>query len=127
MQKVMAKKGWYEIYEGKRVIVRQGHPARCYYFILSGSVIVSKLDTETGHSKTLTLLHSGESFGEIGIIHAGARTASVVSKDTVELLAFIDDVRIRTKTIGLLFPCCLKGLFMKSSSLKDHVILLKKQ
>ncbi|CAD5115174.1 DgyrCDS4171 [Dimorphilus gyrociliatus] len=91
MQRVMAKKGWYEVYEGKRVIVRQGHPARCYYFILSGSVIVSKLDPETGLSRTLTLLHSGESFGEIGIIHAGARTASVVSKDTVELLAFIDD------------------------------------
>lgn len=37
MQKMLCKVGWYEGYNSKRVIVRQGHPPHAFYFILSGT------------------------------------------------------------------------------------------
>ena len=37
MQKKIVEVGRYEKYEAKRVVVRQGHPASAFYFILSGS------------------------------------------------------------------------------------------
>lgn len=37
MQSRVARVGRYERHEAKRVLVRQGHPAEAFYFILSGS------------------------------------------------------------------------------------------
>ena len=37
MQKGLARVGWYESYGPNRVIVREGHKPRAFYFIFSGS------------------------------------------------------------------------------------------
>ena len=39
MQKRLAKVCWYESYGHNRVIVREGHKPRCFYFVFSGSGI----------------------------------------------------------------------------------------
>ena len=42
MQRKIVEVGRYEKYDSKRVIVRQGHPASAFYFILSGSGACAK-------------------------------------------------------------------------------------
>jgi len=37
MQKMIAQRAWYEWYGAKRVIVREGHVAYSFFYILSGS------------------------------------------------------------------------------------------
>lgn len=67
MQQKLVKVGWYEQFEAKRVIIRQGHKADNFYLILSGTAIVTVLDVDpkTGQSfsKTVAFLGKGNSFG----------------------------------------------------------------
>ena len=37
MQRMIAQRAWYESFEAKRVITREGHPATTMYYVLSGS------------------------------------------------------------------------------------------
>ncbi|CAD5115173.1 DgyrCDS4170 [Dimorphilus gyrociliatus] len=91
IQKMMAARAWYERYDSKRVIIRQGHVAKCYYFILSGSVVVTKMENETGHSNTVCFINRGDCFGDIGIANQERRLATVISKESIELLVFDDE------------------------------------
>lgn len=54
-------------YEKRRIIIRQGHPGFCFYFIVSGtvSVTVSQRDLKTGIHLTTTVdvLEKNDSFG----------------------------------------------------------------
>ena len=43
-------------------------------------------------SKTLKYLHSGDSFGELGVLYNAKRSASVISEGTVELFVVADEV-----------------------------------
>jgi CRP-like cAMP-binding protein len=51
----------------KRVIIRQGQKADCFYFIISGQAIVTKMEQDevTGESKKriVAILKHGTSFG----------------------------------------------------------------
>ena len=37
MQRSIAQRAWYEWYDAKRVIVREGHTAYSFFYVLSGS------------------------------------------------------------------------------------------
>eukprot|EP00057_Strongylocentrotus_purpuratus_P009733 XP_011664207.1 PREDICTED: uncharacterized protein LOC100893884 [Strongylocentrotus purpuratus] len=91
MQEKLVKVAWYEFIPPKRVIIRQGHYAENFYFVISGSVVVSILSNnpDTGESsmRTVAVLRRGSSFGEIAILHHGRRTATVSSQGPVHLLA----------------------------------------
>lgn len=91
MQEKLAKVAWYEIVAPKRIIIRQGHFAENFYFILSGNAVVTILlkDPKTGASfvKTATVMKKGMSFGELALLHHSKRTATVTSQDTVQLLS----------------------------------------
>ncbi|XP_065058987.1 uncharacterized protein LOC135686644 isoform X1 [Rhopilema esculentum] len=91
MQRQLLSVGWYEKFEPNRVIIRQGHRALNFYFILSGSAIVSLTtkDKVTGASKdtTVAILSKGHSFGELALLHDTARTATVICQSEVALLA----------------------------------------
>jgi len=91
MQRQLLSVGWYEKFETNRVIIRQGHRALNFYFILSGSAIVSLTtkDKSTGVSKdtTVAILGKGHSFGELALLHDTARTATVICQSEVVLLA----------------------------------------
>ena len=50
-------------FEAKRVIVRQGHPASAFYFILSGSVVVMVTEGELKVAKPVAYLVKGMTFG----------------------------------------------------------------
>ncbi|XP_041462318.1 uncharacterized protein LOC121413512 isoform X1 [Lytechinus variegatus] len=91
MQEKLVKVAWYEFIPPKRVIIRQGHYAENFYFVICGSVVVTILSNnpDTGESslRTVAVLRRGSSFGEIAILHHGRRTATVSSQGPVHLLA----------------------------------------
>ncbi|KAK2146642.1 hypothetical protein LSH36_592g00048 [Paralvinella palmiformis] len=91
MQRSLVRVGWYEHFEAKRIIIRQGHMADNFYFILSGKALVTILETDkkTGESRanTVATLRKGNSFGELALMHGAKRSATVTCKDDVELLA----------------------------------------
>ena len=81
------------------VVVREGETAETFYVILSGSfdVLVSGVRVRT--------LEAGQTFGEIGILTTGTRTATVTALTDAELVAVsTDDLRRildRAKADGL--------------------------
>lgn len=90
MQEKLASVAWFELVPPKRIIIRQGHFAENFYFILSGQAVVTLLlkDPKTGASfvKTATIMRKGMSFGELALLHHSRRTATVTSQGTVQLL-----------------------------------------
>ncbi|KAK3602069.1 hypothetical protein CHS0354_008024 [Potamilus streckersoni] len=87
MQRKIAEVGQYETYESKRVIVRQGHPASAFYFILSGAVVVMVMDIESKYARTVAHLYKGQAFGELAIINGTQRQSTIIAKETCELLS----------------------------------------
>ncbi len=74
-------------------IVRQGEPGDSFYLVLSGAFEVSRSGT------VVATLRSGDSFGEIALIHDVLRTAAVTCVEAGELLrlerAAFNDVLLR--------------------------------
>ncbi|XP_069129509.1 cyclic nucleotide-binding domain-containing protein 2-like [Argopecten irradians] len=90
MQEKLAKVAWFEVVPAKRIIIRQGHFAENFYFILSGQAVVTLLlrNPKTGASfvKTATIMRRGMSFGELALLHHSRRTATVTSQGGCQLL-----------------------------------------
>lgn len=72
----------YSVYGAGRVIVKQGHPAKFFYFVINGTIQVFK--TEKSAKIVLCEMNAGDSFGELAIINNVKRTASVSCKVTCE-------------------------------------------
>ncbi|XP_052781786.1 uncharacterized protein LOC128218217 isoform X2 [Mya arenaria] len=87
MQRKFAQVGLYEKYESKRVVVRQGHPASAYYFILSGAVVVMVMDEESKYARPVAHLYKGQTFGELAIINGTKRNSTVICKETCEFMS----------------------------------------
>ncbi|XP_078038553.1 uncharacterized protein LOC144470856 [Augochlora pura] len=79
----------YQYLRPGRVIVRQGHQAENLYFIVNGEVSLSKTVTDRWTNETkeidMGVLTAGDIFGEIALLHEIPRTATVVTKTTVDL------------------------------------------
>ncbi|KAK2168762.1 hypothetical protein LSH36_14g03078 [Paralvinella palmiformis] len=90
MQEKLCKVAWFQEIPPKRIIIRQGHYAENFYFILSGQALVRILEknSKTGEPqlRTATIMRKGTSFGELALLHHSRRTATVVSQDTIQLL-----------------------------------------
>ena len=56
-------------------------------------VVVTKMEPNSNISRTVTYLHRGDSFGELGVLYNARRSATVVSEGTVELIVVADEVR----------------------------------
>ncbi|XP_045164864.2 uncharacterized protein LOC123528874 [Mercenaria mercenaria] len=87
MQQKIAEVGLYEKYESKRMIVRQGHPASAFYFILSGAVVVMVMDEESKYARPVAHLYKGQTFGELAIINESKRNSTVIAKETCEFMS----------------------------------------
>lgn len=91
MQEKLAKVAFFQEVPRKRVIIRQGHDAENFYFVLSGyaSVTTFEKNPDTGESvlKHLQYLRKGSSFGELALLHHERRTSTVVSQEDMHLLA----------------------------------------
>ncbi|XP_021350615.1 uncharacterized protein LOC110448602 isoform X2 [Mizuhopecten yessoensis] len=86
MQRQLCQVGWFESYEPRRAIIRQGHHPHSFYFILNGTVIVTAFDKDNGGTKLLVSLHRGMSFGELAVISQSKRQATVSTQTATELL-----------------------------------------
>ncbi|ELU12307.1 hypothetical protein CAPTEDRAFT_189448 [Capitella teleta] len=91
IQARIAERCWYERFVGRRIIIRQGHCARCFYFILSGAVLVTRMGDNSDMSRTICYLHRGDSFGELAILSKGTRDATCISQGNLELLVCSDE------------------------------------
>jgi CRP-like cAMP-binding protein/Fe-S-cluster-containing dehydrogenase component len=92
-------------YAPGQVIVQQGDPADSFYLVRIGFVKVS--ETYPGGDMVLAYLSRGDYFGEIGLLGGGARTATCVALDHVELVRISgDDFREMVER----FPAVRAGL-----------------
>ncbi|XP_060080565.1 uncharacterized protein LOC132559946 [Ylistrum balloti] len=86
IQQAFAKVGFFESYEAKRFIVKEGGTPENYYVIIYGQIIIVKLDEHRSTAKTLVKLKRGEDFGELGIYHGKPRQGSIITETYTELL-----------------------------------------
>ncbi|XP_076749689.1 uncharacterized protein LOC143422711 isoform X2 [Xylocopa sonorina] len=106
LREVLAGVCFYQYLRAGRVIVRQDRVAENLYFILNGEVSLSKKVTDrwTGESKEIDMgvLNPGDIFGQIALLHRIPRSATVVSKTTVDLILIprleFDDILRSTLT-----------------------------
>jgi uncharacterized iron-regulated membrane protein len=78
------QQSWIENVSAGTEIVHEGAPADAFYVILSGEFDVLRGDP--GRQEHLAHLSAGQSFGEIGLMYTGTRTASVVATTAGELV-----------------------------------------
>ncbi|OAD52387.1 hypothetical protein WN48_01786, partial [Eufriesea mexicana] len=90
LREILAGVCLYQYLRPGRVIVRQGREAENLYFIISGEVSVSRVVTDrwTGESEVIDMgiLNPGDIFGEVALLHEIPRSATAVSKTTVDLI-----------------------------------------
>lgn len=73
-------------------IIEQGEPGESFYIVAKGQVHISRVDSAGGES-LLARLGAGAFFGEMAIVTAAPRSASVVAESEVTLLrAAMNDV-----------------------------------
>jgi len=72
-----------------QVICKQGDPADSFYLVRIGFVKVT--ETYPGGELVIAYLSRGDSFGEIGLLGAGGRTATCTALDHVELVKISAD------------------------------------
>uniref|UniRef100_A0A2C9LSR5 Cyclic nucleotide-binding domain-containing protein n=1 Tax=Biomphalaria glabrata TaxID=6526 RepID=A0A2C9LSR5_BIOGL len=86
IQESMIKVCTYDKFKAGRVIIRQGHRAENFYFILSGCAVVTELDLYANHAHTTNVLGKGNSFGELALLNRSLRSATVTCREDVELI-----------------------------------------
>ncbi|XP_059172479.1 cyclic nucleotide-binding domain-containing protein 2-like [Physella acuta] len=87
MQEKLAKVAWLDIVTPNRTIIRQGHFAENFYFIVTGQALVTIHRPGDTSAQTAAMMRKGTSFGELALLHHSRRTATVTSHDTVTLLS----------------------------------------
>ncbi|XP_046814974.1 uncharacterized protein LOC124422499 isoform X1 [Vespa crabro] len=95
-RELLATVCFYQYVPRDRVIVRQGHKALNLYFIIDGEVNLTRVVTDdlTGDTKEIDMgsMHQGDIFGEIALLHMIPRTATIVTKTSVDLILInLDD------------------------------------
>jgi putative peptide zinc metalloprotease protein len=68
-----------------RVLIRQGERAEAFFVVRKGTFAVMEEDPETEERRTIRLQSRGDSFGELGLLAAAPRTASVVALEESEV------------------------------------------
>jgi CRP-like cAMP-binding protein len=58
-------------------VVRQGERAESFYVVRSGTMEIVEEDPSTGNERVLRVLGRGEAFGELGLLEAAPRAATV--------------------------------------------------
>ncbi|TMK22156.1 MAG: Crp/Fnr family transcriptional regulator [Actinobacteria bacterium] len=79
------------------VVFHEGDPADTLHLIAKGRVAV-KVSTALGDTATLAVLGQGDFFGELALVGAHVRTATVIALEPVETLAIRRDDFDRLRT-----------------------------
>lgn len=69
-----------------KIIIQEGERSTDVYFILQGSVYVTKKMHDT--FKVLTYLDKGDIFGEMGVLEETIRSATIITKEDSIFLKF---------------------------------------
>jgi CRP-like cAMP-binding protein/Zn-dependent protease len=72
-------------YPAGKPVFRQGDRPEAFYVVRGGTLQVVEEDPETGTERILRILGRGESFGELGLVDAAARTATVRTVEESQL------------------------------------------
>ncbi|CAH1635240.1 unnamed protein product [Spodoptera littoralis] len=95
VKKKLAAVTYFKYYSPNRVIVRQHHEAHALYFIVTGDVIVSQLifdELLQQHVQVdIGIMHPGDMFGEVSLLHNIPRTATCTTGGHCELLALMKE------------------------------------
>ncbi|KAI9140988.1 cyclic nucleotide-binding-like protein [Paraphysoderma sedebokerense] len=90
VQRGLCKVAEYLKFERGRLVLKEGHTASSFYFVLSGRADVFKTEFQPTSCKVymrvLSQLRAGDTFGELAIIRSSNRTASVIVQESTELL-----------------------------------------
>lgn len=83
VKKKLAAVTYFKYYSPGRTIVRQHHEAHALYFIVTGDVVVSQMILDEliqqYVSVDIGVMHSGDMFGEVSLLHNIPRTATVTT------------------------------------------------
>ncbi|XP_057292624.1 uncharacterized protein LOC130621349 [Hydractinia symbiolongicarpus] len=86
----LARVIYYDKFEDGRLIIKQGHPGSSFYFIVSGAVIVERIEFDPfineHYTQVIGELQAGDSFGELALLHNTKRAASILCRGTSEFL-----------------------------------------
>ena len=77
------------VYAPNEIIFCEYEPGNEFYFILTGRVKIVKIISN--REKTIDVLGEGDVFGEMSILEAEPRSASVIAMDSVKVLKFHRD------------------------------------
>ncbi|CAH2092055.1 unnamed protein product [Euphydryas editha] len=95
VKKKLAAVTYFKYYGPGRTIVRQHHEAHALYFIITGDVTVSQLvydELLQQHvSVDVGVMHPGDMFGEVSLLHNIPRTATCTTNDHCELLVLMKE------------------------------------
>ncbi|CAH0628815.1 unnamed protein product [Chrysodeixis includens] len=95
VKKKLAAVTYFRYYSPNRVIVRQHHEAHALYFIVTGDVIVSQMIfdelLQQNVSVDIGIMHAGDMFGEVSLLHNIPRTATCTTAGHCELLALMQE------------------------------------
>ncbi|XP_049875577.1 uncharacterized protein LOC126373462 [Pectinophora gossypiella] len=91
----LAAATYFTYYGPNRVIVRQHQDAHALYFVVSGEVTVSVLVFDELLQKNVSVnvfvMHGGDMFGEVSLLHNVKRTATCITTDHCEFLALMKE------------------------------------
>ncbi|CAB3228421.1 unnamed protein product [Arctia plantaginis] len=95
VKKKLAAVTYFKYYGPDRVIVRQHQEAHALYFIVTGDVIVSHLVyddlLQQNVSVDIGIMHAGDMFGEVSLLHNILRTATCTTAGHCELLILMKE------------------------------------
>ncbi|TGZ48887.1 uncharacterized protein [Temnothorax longispinosus] len=85
----------YQYLPADRIIVRQSRRAENLYFIINGEVTLSKvaINELTGNEEVVDMgiMHAGDMFGEVALLHTVSRTSTIITKTSIDLLLITRD------------------------------------
>ncbi|XP_050342223.1 uncharacterized protein LOC126768255 isoform X1 [Nymphalis io] len=95
VKKKLAAVTYFKYYSPGRTIVRQHHEAHALYFIITGDVTVSQLVydelLQQYVSVDVGVMHPGDMFGEVSLLHNIPRTATCTTNDHCEVLVLMKE------------------------------------
>ncbi|XP_026748244.1 uncharacterized protein LOC113509140 isoform X2 [Galleria mellonella] len=95
VKKKLAAVTYFKYYGPGRTIVRQHHEAHALYFIMTGDIIVSQMVfdelLQQNVSVDVGVMHPGDMFGEVSLLHNIPRTATVTTAGHCELLVLMKE------------------------------------
>ena len=100
--RLIVKFGFFEDFESRRVIIKQGHRPTAFYFILYGEVgvAVSEDHASSVPAKVAVKLKRGDDFGELEIISGSPRQSTVVTLGYCQFLKLWQQEYVKIFKVG---------------------------